>query len=119
MKFNQRFTNIDVGMDEARRRFVNRILYVLFPKYPGISGNQMQLASRALGESIRNFTDFEKIVRGDFYRMLEMLERLIAILPNEDKGGNRLTTSILSQQICQELKASDIDLEIEWSIRVT
>lgn len=114
MKFNQRFTNIDIGVDEARRRFVNRMLFVLFPAYPGIIGNELQLASRALGESIRVLADLEKIVRDDFYRMLDMLERLVIILPDENQKGRQLTASVLSEQIRQELTAADIDLEVEW-----
>ncbi len=116
MKFHQRFTNIDVGTDEARRRFINRILYILFPRYPGILGDQLQLASRALGEPASSLYDFEKVIRNDFYRMLDMLERLNTVLPDEYRkgGGGRLTASDLSEQIQQELDSADIDLEIEW-----
>lgn len=34
MKFYQRFTNLEIGTDEAHNRFMIRMLYNLFPKYP-------------------------------------------------------------------------------------
>ncbi|MCH9029118.1 MAG: hypothetical protein IH819_05780 [Bacteroidetes bacterium] len=114
MKFHQRFTNIDIGADEARRRFTNRLLYVLFPSYPSITDNQLPLASRALGEPAKNVNDFETVIRSDFYRLLDMLERLVTILPNENAKTGGLTATDLSEQIKQELDSVDIDLEIEW-----
>ena len=80
MKFSQRFTNIDINIDEARKRFANRMLYVLFPRYPIPYGRELQLVSRALGEMITKIQQVEDIIHNDFYRILDMLERLVNIL---------------------------------------
>ncbi|MCH8010445.1 MAG: hypothetical protein IIA61_00595 [Candidatus Marinimicrobia bacterium] len=114
MKFYQRFTNLEIDAGEAQRRFVSRMMYVLFPSYPGVSRNELQLASRALGKTVTNLAIFEKIVQDDFHRMLDMLGRLVTLLPHDDTGYIHLTSSSLSDQIHKELEAADIDLGVDW-----
>ena len=48
----------------------------------------------------------------DFYRMLDMLERVFAILSEENLTGSQLTASSLNEQITKELKTIDIDIGI-------
>ncbi len=50
----------------------------------------------------------------DFYRMLDMLERLFASLPKENLTGRQLTVSSLNEQITQELEDIDIDIGINF-----
>lgn len=115
MKFNQRFTNIEIDAHEARKRFVNRMLYVVFSRYPAPQGTELQLVSRALGETLNKIEHVENIFRSDFCRLLDMLERLVEILPEEVKDANNgLTASKLVNQIQHELNAADIDIEVEW-----
>lgn len=114
MKFYQRFSNLNVGQDDARQRFTNRILYIIFPHYPVIQGNQLQMVSRALGETPKNVYDIKKILMNDFFRMLDMLERLYTRLQLENSPGNQLTASSLNTQITQELEDIDIDIGIKF-----
>lgn len=114
MKFYQRFTNLKIDAVEAKQRFVSRMMYVLFPDYPSVRGEQLRLASKALGELTTNIPQLEQFVRADFYRMLDMLGRLVTLLPHDDTGYIHLTSSSLSDQIHKELEAADIDLGVDW-----
>ena len=115
MKFSQRFTNIDINTNEARKRFANRMLYILFPRYPTPYGTELQIVARALGETITRIQQVEDIIHNDFYRILDMLERLMSILPEDERNTmNSITASRLANEIKKELNDADIDLEVEW-----
>jgi hypothetical protein len=115
MQFRRRFNNIDINTEEAQRRFVNRMLYVLFPKYPIPYGDELQVVSRAIGETITSITDLETLVHSDFCRMLDMLERLTRHLPHRTpKNSHQMTSEKLIDEIRKELDCADIDLEVDW-----
>jgi len=114
MKFYQRFTNIDIDADEARKRFMNRILLILFPRYPQMRESDLQSASMALGRIVIDAYQLERVIFNDFYRFLDLIERLITRLPDEDDFIMGLTATGLSEHIQKELKNAEIDLEIDW-----
>lgn len=106
MNFYERFESLGIDVEEARRRFTTRVLLTLFPNYPRMGGNrliQFNAVRKALGEPVRTVEDVESLVRSDFYRLLDMLERLMAGWPSTLDFVQRL------------VETADIDIGITWN----
>lgn len=114
MKFIQRFSHVEIGESEAQQRFISRMLYVFFPSFPSSSVDEVPRACSALGETLTDPRNVEQILRENFLRLLDMLERLFATLPRDSGDPRTLTAPKLEQAIQHELGSADIDLGVEW-----
>jgi len=78
-KFHERF-NIDVDMEEAKRRFVNRAYNLIFNSFLPQGLADPSIARRkvitALGEIYRRGDVLENHIGNDFYKCLQALEAL-------------------------------------------
>lgn len=118
MKFHQRF-GIDVGLEEAQRRFVNRIQIALISNFffafdedfrNGLEiGIAYRLGDLRIGAAIEDFPEPE------FLRNLHIIEAFRACF-----SGNNLDQFITEKGeefdgiVLTALSQSEIDLEIEW-----
>lgn len=110
--FHERF-GINVGVDEAQRRFVNRaaskVFGVVWQDLSDCGLDPALVYSRVayiLGE--RQISHMEAYVDNDYFRCLRVLEALYKAL--EDTGLDAL----LSDDIDNMIGASEIDLGISW-----
>ncbi len=113
--FHKRF-DIDVDIDEARRRFVVRVSNIIL--YNFVNENFVYLDQRekakllilsALGDRyIRSNKRLDYLVGLDFRRNLRAVEELYQILPNTGLENE------LSEQIYSIIQASEVDLGIDW-----
>lgn len=111
--FHERF-DIQVGVPEAKRRFMNRVTNIVF--YHLIGGNlsfterqDLLLAvASALGEAFVLKRDLKTYVDGDFLRCLRVLEALYEELEDIELGKQ------LSATIDYIMSQSEIDLGIRW-----
>ncbi len=117
--FHERF-DIEVGMDEAKQQFVNRINLLVFEDM-SVGTLQTRLAARrislhyltkyvalTLGERMPNVYNPAVFVGDDFLRCLLVLEALYEALETvglENELSDRIQTAI---------KASALDLGIDW-----
>lgn len=116
--FHERF-DIEVGMDDARQRFINRITnLVLSEIYDGRLGNRKlavyktsnflltkHVANR-LGELYDGAANPADYVQGDFFRCLNILEVLYEALQVSGLEDS------LSEKIEITLGMSEVDLEL-------
>jgi hypothetical protein len=110
--FHERF-EIEVGIDDAKRRFMKRVTNYIFVNY---FENQHDYTTRipvlfavanALGEKYESMLRFDGYIKGDFYRCLHALEVAYAIL-------NKSRKSQLNYLIRLVLDESEIDLGVRW-----
>lgn len=112
-KFHERF-ELDLGVDEARRRFVNRVLNFLIhdthivacQRYDldGWASLERHICSK-LGEQWRGINCLSSVVNNDFEKSLQAIEALYAH-PNFVVFANDGITSILQD--------TEIDIGIRW-----
>ena len=112
--FHERF-EIQVGISEARQRFVKRVSNYIFGNFfDGEIDDKVKTrvvlwqVANALGEEYRSYNDFKDYVRGDFHRCLQVLEVAYNALPEQTQKMqlNTLIALVLTQ--------SEIDLGISW-----
>lgn len=112
MKFINRF-NIEVGQDEARKRFVNRAYNRIFHKFfYDLHQNEryrihLEIVS-ALGDKYLYHTNLEHHIGYDFHRNLLALETLYQSLDYYDRDPCDLLIKLLMQE-------SEVDLGIRWT----
>lgn len=111
--FHERF-DIEVGVDEAKRRFMNRVTNRIFYVFIGNNSTEGQrqnwllVAASALGEEFVFNTSYNEYIGGDFYRCLRVLEALYEKLEGTELGRE------LSATIDDTMAQSEIDLGIRW-----
>ncbi|MBA3472828.1 MAG: hypothetical protein H0T57_06280 [Rubrobacter sp.] len=121
--FHERF-DIDVGVDEARRRFVNRVSNNVFsflespPPFNPAKGADREHPRRVtqihrhvanvLGEKYDSLKCLDSYVVNDFYRCLQTLEAVYLAVedPSIEDG--------VSDRIDRAIRSSEIDLGIDW-----
>lgn len=113
LKFHQRF-DIEVGLDEARRRFVNRVhnfikaeLLPMIMQLQGINaGHRLEkyLCSK-LGERWTGLSSLENALLNDYHVHLRAIE---ALFTNPETRGQ--TDSVIKQILYD----SEVDLGIRW-----
>ena len=117
--FNERF-GIDVGVGETQQRFVNRAFNAVFDyalravrnnesAYPaGFRYAIHRYIATALGDRYVVTHAISDYVNGDFRRCLQALEVLYGILADRPLGQR------VSERIAEVVRASEIDLGIDW-----
>lgn len=112
-KFHERF-EIDLGIDEAKRRFVNRVLNFLIHDIHIVACRRYDLDGWAslerhicskLGEQWRGLNCLSSVVNNDFEKSLQAIEALYTH-PNFVDLANDGITSILQD--------TEIDIGIRW-----
>lgn len=109
--FHERF-NIEVGMNEARRRFVNRALNLVFGsflyQFSDCEGIVTEIAT-VLGV-LYDGDDFDSVkeyIDDDFYKTLLATETLFNIIPSDSKEE-------LVAIIHRIINESEVDIGIRW-----
>ena len=125
-KFHERF-DIEVGVDEVKRRFVNRAFGWIFDQMlntnsdPGYS-LKIELIIQ-LGEET-GYNNFRPYVKDDFYKTLESIEYLYKIVEAHENQATsysrfsqddyrRIKTSI-TKSIQRLFDSTELDLGIRW-----
>ena len=116
--FHERF-QIEVGLDESKRRFVNRAMNYfnsdLFGEHYDFF--QVQRLCRAiadaLGEQFYRTSwpakpDVSKYIKGEFYRCVQALEVVYEKMPSTQHKG------VMTEFIHRVLSQSEVDLGIRW-----
>src|SRR5215831_16262134 len=115
MNFHNRF-NIEVGQDEARRRFVNRIHNKIFVQ---ISENAA-LTTRAeigraigheIGEIYVNQQPIHTFVGADFYKNMQAIEGWYGYMQTVATQGS---IDAMDSMIQDLISQSEVDLGIRW-----
>jgi hypothetical protein len=109
LKFHERF-NIEIGAEEARRRFTNRAYnIVLIRIIDKLHWEEAERIKRnivtVLGERYEEDADLEDYISDDFHKMLEGIEALYHTYENK---------KYVQSTIEQLLKISETDLGIRW-----
>jgi hypothetical protein len=121
--FHKRF-NIDFGLPEAQRRFINRVknqvfhaFFVLDEKLKDKKWWYVRNVANNFGEEWRgSYQDFSDFVRNDFLRCLQALEVIYSHLQEEDDTKSKYNKSwMLSSDIEMILSQSEVDLGVTWS----
>lgn len=113
--FHKRF-NIEVGVDEARIRFINRIESSVFDRIPSAahSNNVRDMSTLydqiryILGIRAQEIRTLRTYVGNDFLRCLQVLEALYEALE-----GTRYEEE-LSDLIDAAIRRSEVDLGVDW-----
>lgn len=112
--FYKRF-NILIGLEEARRRFVNRIRNQVFDNFFGseveeetVVGTVLWGIANDLGEEYDQDATFDDYVLGDFNKCLQALESAFQALDSDYLKRQ------LSDLISNALKSSEVDLSLDW-----
>ena len=111
MKFNQRF-DIEIGLDETKKQFVNRAYNKVFHKYfYSISDNEQyrihhEIVS-ALGDKYLYNKNLAEQIGDDFYQNLQALETFYQVSDNYDRSN-------VDQLIKLILRESEVDLGVRW-----
>ena len=111
-QFHQRF-NIEVGIEEARERFVNRVKNIV-PRYlAGIrTGNEYKFCLRHLSYQLGRayYADFKfvNLVGHSFHDCLQTLEAIYEVLTKPER---RIFSTSIVEHI---LSLSEVDLGIRW-----
>src|SRR5262249_1140030 len=111
-KYHERF-GIELGVDEAKRRFVNRVLNFLLDHILPFASRMSRSAPaelekyicHKLGERYTGLGCLEKIIGKDFDKCLQVLEALYANLKWQALAGPGIE-SILAE--------TEIDIGIRW-----
>lgn len=110
-RFHERI-GLKLEIDEARRRFMNRVANSVYPLIDHLVREQLRrrmlrgAVAYDLGE--RSGPSLQGLANGDFARTLEVLEAVQRHLRPEDRLQVRAA-------IAKALDASEIDLGIRWS----
>jgi hypothetical protein len=124
--FHERF-DIEVGAEEARQRFVNRVSNSVFDSfiYTTLANSLAQSAyyrdvahrrvANALGLRYANIKKLDDYVRGDFSRCLQVLEALYQYLIDLDQyeSGHDFAQR-LTAYITEIEQVSEVDLGVRW-----
>ena len=109
-KFHERF-DIDVGLEEARRRFVNRAFNLILESFIFQNGLDSRMITReivtALGESYFWNRELRKDIKDDYYKTLQAVEACYHAIPHHRRRE-------LVPLIDRLLKESEVDLGIRW-----
>jgi hypothetical protein len=115
--FHERF-DIEVGADEAKQRFINRVSMSIFADLNEPNHELMprgfypakieKHVAYALGATYEYGNDLDTYVARDFRRCLQVLEALYELLV-----GTHVQEQ-LSQRIDNALNASEVDLAVSW-----
>ena len=118
--FHERF-DIDVGVEEAQRRFVNRAFNLVIDfidrnhfdgtRLSSYGISQFELTNHVatvMGERYEDHDLLESYVQNDFYRCIQVLEALYKALEDTE------FESSLTRTINTILDTSEIDLGIRW-----
>ena len=111
MKFIDRFS-ININLEEARRRFVNRVYNIVFYEfYLDLQERERYKIHREIVTALGDKYDFYKKlttqISDDFYRNLLALETLYKSVDSYDKNKvNSLVVKVLDE--------SEIDLGVRW-----
>lgn len=111
MKFVDRF-NIEIGQDEARKRFINRAYNRVFHKYFYGLGQDwryrmhLEIVS-ALGDKYQYHKNLEEYIGDDFYRTLLALETFYKYFIHYDREN-------LDGIINLMMVESEIDIGVRW-----
>lgn len=121
-QFTDRF-NIDVGLSEARKRFVNRANNLVFTDfYNGLDQDlryhiHLEIAS-ALGERYVELQPLPELIGDDFLRNLQALETFYSacVQPKMPLGSLEMFSKMfeVDSLIPRLMNDSEIDLEIKW-----
>lgn len=112
--FKNRF-ELSIGLDEAKRRFINRIYNQVWLEYfLSLGENERYHVHRAimtsLGERLEFHLSLAEQIGDDFLRNLEALEAFFrSSLPFQQKALDQIIRSLIQQ--------SEVDLGIEWKER--
>jgi hypothetical protein len=109
-KFHERF-EIEISLEDARRRFVNRahrLVFYEFWMHLGDPYRQQSLGAVAFefGDELR--ADLRQLVGSDFLRNVQALNALYQFISDIDKQKN------LENLIHRLLDASEVDLGVRW-----
>lgn len=111
-KFHQRF-NIEIGLDEARRRFVNRVNNFIFElmsriactKYIPVAQAIEQHICSKIGERHKGWGCLGNVLSDDYHSHLLAIEALFELPETRDD---------IDRAIKQILLDSEIDIGIRW-----
>jgi hypothetical protein len=113
LSFHDRF-DINVGIDEAKTRFINRVRNYVFKNflelYSSDGSDRVQIRWRvanALGEEYKEIWDLNYYIRNDFYRCLQAIEASYQVLDTSKKRQLDLLIKIVFSE-------TEIDLGINW-----
>jgi len=110
--FTERF-NIRVGSEEARKKFVNRALNLVFEEflYETYDTDDRSSARRAiataLGDRYQSHLALDSYIGGDFLRTLQSIEALYSFVPRDLKND-------VAQRIEAILSEAETDLGVRW-----
>lgn len=112
--FHKRF-NISIDLEEAKRRFVNRIRNLVFDSFfvhdvdeEILRADVLWGIANDLGEEYDWDGTFEDFVLNDFERCLQVLESAYQALASQSLKRQ------LSDLVLDALKSSEIDLGVDW-----
>jgi hypothetical protein len=125
-KFHERF-DIEVSLDEAKRRFVNRVDNLIFSELlsEALSSNTRVSFKRkivaALGETYES-RSISNYVSGDFYKTLHALEAFYDaffspgpyLVDNYELLARRECKTLLEEYIVRFLVGAEVDLGVRW-----
>jgi len=120
--FHMRF-NIDIDLEEAQRRFINRIknqifnaFFLLNDKFKEKKWWYIRNVANKFGEEWKGrYQDFDTFIRNDFLKCLHSLEIIYPYIEDEDQSKNKYSLSWqFSNWIDMILSESEVDLGITW-----
>ena len=120
--FHKRF-NVDIGQEEAQRRFINRIenqifnaFFLLNDKLKEKKWWYVRNVANKFGEVWKgSFQDFNYFVRSDFLKCLHALETIFPYIEDVDQSKKKYSLSWdFSNWIDMVLSESEIDLGVTW-----
>ena len=116
MKFHERF-NIDIGIADVQRRFMNRVKTIIIDEYLDsddfldILERLEKMVALFLGEPFEDCGQIEVYYSNDYYKCLNTLEIIYSSLLSMDK---KHLANKFSNYIESIVKLSEVDLGIEW-----
>jgi hypothetical protein len=115
-KFHERF-NIEVGLNEARRRFVNRALNLVFLSFLYEFSNTDEIVleiATVLGETYEDsdFDSLKEYIDDDFHKTLLAIEALFSAISPLNIPSH--TGEALVKIIDRIINESEVDLGIRW-----
>lgn len=122
LPFPQRF-DIEVGLETAKQRFVNRVLNAIDSEMNGLAtkhdypyryDKEMIYVANVLGEEAIGANPFKYYTGTDFGRLLLCLEALYAALKKYKSFGSSWEIENLDKIIRWALSVSEVDLNVEW-----
>jgi hypothetical protein len=120
--FHQRF-NIEVGLETAKQRFVNRVLNAIDSEMDGLAtkheypyryDKEMIYVANVLGEEASGASPFKYYTGTNFDKLLLCLEALYAALKEHKSFGSPWEIENLDKIIRWALSISEVDLNVEW-----